>query len=119
MTGNWRIVRAPSPLSPRTDGMAGVREFRGCSFFEAMEATYRGSFFPETAPHLLEQCYCSHFPGTDDGAALGPFRDGVVELTVRKFQSFLAIGEMRAALLRLPSNVLAVILEADDLLVAK
>ena len=60
----------------------------------------------------------NHIPGTDDGAALGPVRVGVVELTVRKFQPFLAIGEMRAALLRLPSNVLAEIREADDLLVA-
>ena len=41
----------------------------------------------------------------------------MVELAVRKFHSFLAPGEMRPALLRPPSCVLAEIPEADDLLV--
>ena len=64
-------------------------------------------FCPDIAPLLLEQYCCSHFPGTDDGAALGRTRFGALEKTVREFQPFLAIGEMRAALLRLASYVLA------------
>lgn len=85
--------------------------------FEAMGRRIEAAF-SDTAPLLLEQYCCFHIPGTDDGAALGRIRVGAVELIVRKFQPFLAIGEMRAALLRLPSHVLAEILEADDLLVA-
>ena len=75
--------------------MAGVpaREFRGFSFFEAVESDVWKQLFPDTAPLLLEQYCCSHILGTDDGAALGPIRVGVVELTVRKFQPFLATGE--------------------------
>jgi len=85
--------------------------------FEAMGRRIEAAF-SETAPLLLEQ-YCRfHIPGTDDGAALRKIREGAVELIVRKFQPFLAIPEMRTALLRLPAAVLVEILEADDLLVA-
>ena len=64
-------------------------------------------FCPATAPLLLEQYCCSHSPDTDDGAALGRTRFGAMKLTVQKFQSFLATGEMRAAFLPLASYVLA------------
>ena len=75
-----------------------------CRGFGAM---YGGQFCPDTAPLLLEQYCCSHFPGTDDGPALGRTRFGALELIVRKFQPFLAISEIRAALLlRLASYVL-------------
>mmetsp|Transcript_39011 Transcript_39011/g.64271 ORF Transcript_39011/g.64271 Transcript_39011/m.64271 type:complete len:567 (+) Transcript_39011:42-1742(+) len=85
--------------------------------FEAMGRRIEAAF-SETAPLLLEQ-YCRfHIPGTDDGAALRQIREGAVELIVRKFQPFLAIPEMRTAMMRLPANVLIEILEADDLLVA-
>lgn len=85
--------------------------------FEAMGRRIEAAF-PETAPVLLEQ-YCRfHIPGTDDGAALRQIREGAVDLIVRRFQPFLAIPEMRTALLRLPVAVLAEILELDDLLVA-
>jgi len=85
--------------------------------FEAMGRRIEAAF-SETAPLLLEQ-YCRfHIPGTDDGAALRQIREGAVELIVQKFQPFLAIQEMRTALLRLPASVLIEILEADDLLVA-
>eukprot|EP00927_Polykrikos_kofoidii_P055831 TRINITY_DN50026_c0_g1_i1.p1 TRINITY_DN50026_c0_g1~~TRINITY_DN50026_c0_g1_i1.p1 ORF type:complete len:619 (-),score=116.25 TRINITY_DN50026_c0_g1_i1:144-2000(-) len=88
-----------------------------CGLFEAMGQRIEAAF-SETAPLLLEQ-YCRfHIPGTDDGAALRQIRDGAVELIVRKFQPFLAIPEMRTALLRLPADVLAEILEADDMLAA-
>merc|ERR1719401_2955007 len=85
--------------------------------FEAMGRRIEAAF-SETAPLILEQ-YCRfHIPGTDDGAALGQIREGAVELIVRKFQPFLAIKEMHAALLQLPASVLVEILEADDLVVA-
>lgn len=85
--------------------------------FEAMGRRIEVAF-SETAPLLLEQ-YCRfHIPGTDDGEALRQIRGGAVDLIVRKFQPFLAIQEMRTALLRLPASVLTEILEADDLLVA-
>lgn len=85
--------------------------------FEAMGRRIEAAF-SDTAPLLLEQ-YCRfHIPGTDDGAALRQIREGAVELIVRKFQPFLAIKEMATALLRLPPNVLAEILDSDDLLVA-
>lgn len=85
--------------------------------FDAMGRRIEAAF-PATAPLLLEQ-YCRfHIPGTDDGAALRKIRECAVERVVRNFQPFLAISEMRTALLRLPAGVLVEILEAEDLLVA-
>jgi len=85
--------------------------------FDAMGRRIEAAF-PATAPLLLEQ-YCRfHIPGTDDGAALRKIRECAVERVVRNFQPFLAIPEMRTALLRLPAGVLAEIIEAEDLLVA-
>merc|ERR1719456_434169 len=73
--------------------------------FEAMGRRIEVAF-SDTAPVLLEQ-YCRfHIPGTDDGAALRQIREGALELIVQKFQPFLAMQEMRTALLRLPAGVL-------------
>ena len=109
-------VSSASLASHRTDGTAGVpaRTFRGVTFFEAVGRRVEA----DTAPLLLEQHCCFHILDTDDGAALGHIRFGAVELIVRKFQPSLVSGELRAALLRLPSHVFAEILEADVLLVA-
>ena len=109
-------VSSASLASLRTDGMTGVpaRTFRGVTFFEAVGRRVEA----DTAPLLLEQDCCFHILDTDDGAALGQNRFGAVELIVRKFQPSLVSGELRAALFRLPSHILAEILEADVLLVA-
>lgn len=87
------------------------------ALFSAMSQRIDAAF-AETAPILLEQ-YCGfHIPGTDDGAALSRIREAAVELVVRKFQPFLARPEMRKAVLRLPSAILAEILECEELRVA-
>ena len=98
MTGKWRIGRAHSAI----DGMAGVPagEFRSGHALRGCGATCRGS----SVPTLHRSCWNSiaavHIPGTDDGAALGHIRCGAVELIVRKFQSLLVSGKLRAALSR-------------------
>lgn len=94
--------------------IADILQIEGlfCAMGRRIEAS-----FAEMAPLLLEQ-YCRfHIPGTDDGAALRQIRDGAVDLIVRKFQPFLANPEMRTALLRLPAQVLAEVLEEENLLV--
>eukprot|EP00419_Tripos_fusus_P029969 CAMPEP_0172726820 /NCGR_PEP_ID=MMETSP1074-20121228/91329_1 /TAXON_ID=2916 /ORGANISM="Ceratium fusus, Strain PA161109" /LENGTH=616 /DNA_ID=CAMNT_0013553913 /DNA_START=34 /DNA_END=1886 /DNA_ORIENTATION=+ len=85
--------------------------------FDAMVQRIQNTF-SETAPLLMEQ-YCRvHVPGAEDGQALKQIRDEAVDLIVHKFQPFLAMPDMRYALVHLPSSVISEILEAEDLAVA-
>jgi len=95
-----------------------VADILGISkLFDAMGGKIEVSF-SEMAPLLMQQ-YCQvHIPGTDDGTALRQIRDSAIELIIRKFQPFLAVPEMRAALLSLPGHVIAEILEDDGITVA-
>lgn len=85
--------------------------------FDAMVQRIQNTF-SETAPLLMEQ-YCRvHVPGAEDGQALKQIRDEAVDLIVHKFQPFLAMQDMRYALVHLPSSIISEILEAEDLAVA-
>ena len=90
-------------VSPRTDGMTRVpaREFRG-----------------DVERQLLPTLHHSRWNSIVAFTSLALTMAHLLRLFVRKFQPILAIGVMRAALLRLLSYVHAEIQEADNLLVA-
>jgi len=67
------------------------------------------------APLLLEQYVAFHIPGTDDGVAIRNIQVKLVQAFVDKFAVLVSEPRVRAALMRLPVEMIIDILAADNL----
>jgi len=74
--------------------------------------------FVDFAPHLMQQYFTFHLPGTDDGPVFLKVRNSLIHIIVRRFGAFLVDPVARAIMLSWPVDILAAILGVDELRVA-